>query len=92
MAGWGKTEVGWATNLDGSDAGAGFSLPRLELRSTGRGWICVCRLANGMSLERPGPLSGSVPATKRAAIAQARAALGDRWAAALDALRAPGED
>jgi hypothetical protein len=44
-----------------------------------------------MSLERPGPLSGLVPATKRAAIAQARAALGSHWAGALDALRVPGE-
>jgi hypothetical protein len=78
-------------NLDGSDAGTGFSLPRIELRSTGRGWICVCRLANGMSLERPGPLSGSVPATKRAAIAQARVVLGGPWEAALDALHVPGE-
>jgi hypothetical protein len=90
MAGWTKTEEGWAMNLDGSDAGTGFSLPRLELRSTGRGWICVCRLANGMSLESPGPLSGLVPATKRAAIAQARTALGSHWAATLDALGLAG--
>lgn len=86
MAGWTKTGDGWAVNLDGSDAGSGFSLPRVELRSTGRGWTCVCRLANGMALERPGPLSGSVPETKRAAVAQARTALGGLWKAALDAL------
>ncbi|HSN91603.1 MAG TPA: hypothetical protein VLS93_10270 [Anaeromyxobacteraceae bacterium] len=91
MAGWTKTEDGWAVNLDGSDAGAAFSLPRVELRSTGRGWICVCRLSNGMSVERPGPPAGLVPATKRAAMAQARAALGSPWQAALDALGPAGE-
>jgi hypothetical protein len=90
MAGWTKTADGWAVNLDGSDAGEGVSLPRVELRSTGRGWICVCRLANGVALESPGPPYGSVPESKRAAVARARAALGSGWAAALDALQPAG--
>jgi len=46
---WGRTEYGWAVNLDGTDAASGFALPRVELRSSPRGWLCACHLPDGMS-------------------------------------------
>lgn len=46
---WSRTEQGWAVNLDGTDAARGFALPRVELRSSPRGWVCACHLPDGTS-------------------------------------------
>jgi hypothetical protein len=86
MLAWARTGEGWALNLDGTDAAAEFSFPRLELHSSPRGWLCLCRLANGTS-HRLGPL-GTTPAAKRAALEQARSVLGPPYAGVLDQLLA----
>jgi hypothetical protein len=80
---WARVAGGWAINLDGSDAAATFSLPRLELRESARGWRSVCLLANGTMSERAGDLADSLPAAKAAALAQAGRMLGPAHAAAL---------
>ncbi len=68
---WAKVLGGWALNLDGSDAAATFSLPRLEVRGSVGGWRSVCLHENGTVSERTGSLTDSVPAAKAAALAQA---------------------
>jgi hypothetical protein len=87
MAGWTRTPDGWAVNLDGSDAAAGFSLPRIELHSGSHGWTGVCHLEGGTSRALPIGHTGSVAEARRAAADGAAAALGERWEAALRALR-----
>jgi len=89
MAGWARTEDGFAANLDGSDAAAGFSLPRLELHSGTGGWECRCLLPDGTSVRASG-VPGSVAEAKAALVERARPALGDRYAKALSDLVAPG--
>jgi hypothetical protein len=89
MAAWARTADGFAANLDGSDAAAGFSLPRLELRSGAGGWECSCLLADGTSV-RLGGVHGSIATAKAALVERARAVLGGRWAAALAGLAGPG--
>lgn len=89
MTGWVRTGDGFAANLDGSDAAAGFSLPRLELHSGSGGWECRCLLADGNSVRTTG-ITGSVAEAKAALVARARVALGDRYAKELDLLAAPG--
>ena len=84
MSAWAKVEGGWALNLDGSDAGATFSLPRLELRGSARGWRSVCRLADGTVRERLGDLTDSMPSAKAAALEQAVRLLGPARVAALE--------
>jgi len=69
---WAKVLGGWALNLDGSDAAATFSLPRLEVRGSAQGWRSVCLHANGTVSERPGDVTDSILAAKAAALAQAR--------------------
>jgi hypothetical protein len=54
MSGWAKIASGWAMNLDGSDAAAGFSLPRLEVHPTARGFRTVCLRQDGTRSEWPG--------------------------------------
>jgi hypothetical protein len=76
MSAWAKVAGGWALNLDGSDAAATFSLPRLEVRGSTRGWRSLCLLANGTVSERPGDLADSMPAAKAAALEQAGRMLG----------------
>jgi len=83
MSAWVRVAGGWALNLDGSDAAATFSLPRLELRESAQGWRSVCLLANGTVSERPGDLADSMPAAKAAALAQAGRILGPAHAPAL---------
>jgi len=85
MLDWAKTADGWALNLDGTDAAAGFSFPRLELHSSPRGWECLCLLADGTSRHPRGAM-GSTPSAKRAVIEQARAVLGPPYATVLDEL------
>ncbi len=89
MTGWARTGDGWALNLDGSDSAAGFSLPRLELHASPAGWECVCHLADGTS-RRPRCSASSTSAAKRAALDEARSALGPSYVAVLDALLASG--
>ncbi len=84
---WNRTLDGWAVNLDGSDAATTFALPRIELHSGARGWTCVCRLADGTSREVVVGRASDAAAVKRAGVAQARLALGDRFEERLRALR-----
>lgn len=64
-AAWGRTRSGWALNLDGSDASL-FSLPRLEIEQSPKGWVCRCRLKNGTSHDQLDD-SGSIAVAKRTA-------------------------
>jgi len=60
MSGWAKIASGWAMNLDGSDAAAGFSLPRLEVHPTARGWRTLCLRQDGTRSDRIGRATGTV--------------------------------
>lgn len=60
MSGWAKIASGWAMNLDGSDAAAGFSLPRLEVHPTARGFRTTCLRQDGTRSDRIGRASGTV--------------------------------
>jgi hypothetical protein len=51
---WARIASGWATNLDGSDAAAVFSLPRLEVHPSVRGWRSLCLRQDGTRTDRPG--------------------------------------
>ncbi len=86
MLHWTKTGHGWALNLDGSDAAARFVLPRIELRSTARGWSCVCMLRDGNSREVAIPYTASLPGAKRAACELGRATCGFEYRMALEDL------
>ncbi len=83
MSGWARTTEGWAMNLDGSDGARVFSLPRLELRSSAKGWRSLCFLADGSRREIAGGSADSLMAAKAAAVDQARAVLGPAYATAL---------
>ena len=87
MSGWARTANGWAANLDGSDAAAVFSLPRLEIRASIAGWRSVCLLADGTLRETAESSIGSVLAAKAAALEQAGQILGPAHAPALKLLR-----
>jgi hypothetical protein len=76
MSGWARTADGWAVNLDGSDGGLVFSLPRVELRSSIRGWRAVCFLAGGGRHEWNCASASSLTATKAMAVSQARGLVG----------------
>jgi hypothetical protein len=89
MTGWARTTDGWAVNLDGSNAAAVFSLPRLEVRGSARGWRCLCLLTDGTRHEHLCGSSDSVHAARAAALAQAGRMLGPDHAPALTALRPP---
>jgi len=88
MTCWARTDDGWAFNVDGTDAAAGFSLPRLELHSSAQGWQCLCLLPDGRSHKACGP-TGSIAAAKRTTVEEARAVLGAEYAGALGALLEP---
>ncbi|HVO17752.1 MAG TPA: hypothetical protein VMU15_00755 [Anaeromyxobacter sp.] len=83
---WTRTEDGWAVNLDGTDAAKTFSLPRIELHASPRGWSCVCHLANGTS--RPVPLGHltTAAAALRAGIEGSLLAVGPQYELELRAL------
>ncbi len=83
--GWTKVAGGWAVNLDRSNAAKALSFPRLEIRLSPQGWICRCLLVDGTSHQVRG-LVGSLWAAKRAAVAQARGALGSLHAGVLEEL------
>jgi hypothetical protein len=82
---WAKTPDGWAVNLDGTNASAQFSLPRIELHSGPSGWTCVCHLQDGKSLKVPLGAASSAQTARRAA-AEAMLALGTEYDAPLLAL------
>lgn len=76
MSAWARTTDGWAMNLDGSDGALVFSLPRIELQSSSRGWRCFCFLANGSRREWAcGPVD-SLAAAKALAAEQAQGFIG----------------
>lgn len=85
---WRKTSDGWALNLDGTDASAAFTLPRIELHAGPNGWTCVCHRQNGRFLKLPLGSGGSLEAAKHAA-AEAMLALGTTYDAQLAALLVP---
>lgn len=74
-------------NLDGTNASARFSLPRIELHSGPSGWTCVCHRQNGTSVKLPLGAGPSAAAARHAA-AEAMLALGTSYEAALLALLA----
>jgi hypothetical protein len=87
MMHWVRTEEGWAVNLDGTNAALTFTLPRIELRSSPRGWACVCHLENGTSRLVPLGPSTSAAAAKRAGIeGSLRAVVGTQYEPELRAL------
>ena len=88
MPRWARIADGWAVNLDGSDAAAGVSFPRLELRSGVGGWECACLLPDGTAL-RVAARAGARQEAQRLLAARARDVLGPEWATALDTLE-PG--
>jgi len=72
---WCKTPDGWAVNLDGTDASAEFSLPRIELHTGPSGWTCVCHRQNGTFVKLSLGIGASAEPAKQAA-AEAMLALG----------------
>jgi hypothetical protein len=80
---WCRTTEGWALNVDGTDGALVFSLPRLELRSSSRGWRSLCFLQDGSQREIAAGGADSLMAAKAAAVEQARGILGPAHAAAL---------
>lgn len=73
---WRQTEHGWAVNLDGTDAGQRFTLPRIEIRSSPRGWVCACHLSNGTSRLVPLRDAPSTAEAMRAGIEACLASVG----------------
>jgi hypothetical protein len=69
---WARIAEGWALNLDGADASK-FTLPRLEIEQSPKGWLCRCRLGNGTSHDQLDD-SGSIAVARRTAaqLAQGR--------------------
>jgi hypothetical protein len=76
MIAWARTADGWALNLDGSDASLVFSLPRLELVSSSRGWRSLCFLPDGSRREIPAGSADTLRAAQALAVEQARALVG----------------
>ena len=85
MAGWARTADGWALNVDGTDAAAQFSLPRLELHSSAHGWQGLCLSAHGSSHATRG-VAASIAAAQRMTIEEARGLLGAEYARVLEEL------
>jgi hypothetical protein len=83
---WSRTEHGWAVNLDGTDAANRFALPRVELRSSPRGWVCACHLVDGTSRLVPLGRPGGIAEAMRLAIEGCLGALGGEHEADLRAL------
>ncbi|HET6439253.1 MAG TPA: hypothetical protein VFG59_14385 [Anaeromyxobacter sp.] len=83
---WSQTESGWAVNLDGTNAALQFTLPRIEIRSTPRGWACTCHLGNGTSCLVPLRNAPTVAEAMRAGIEGSLPALGEEHQQELRAL------
>ncbi len=73
---WSRTQDGWAVNLDGTDAARGFSLPRVELRTSERGWVCACHLPDGTSRLVPLGHAAGLAVAMRLAIEGSLGAIG----------------
>ena len=86
---WMRTEHGWAMNLDGTDAAQAFSLPRIELHTSPRGWTCVCHLGNGTSRLVPLANPTTAAAAMRAGMEGSLLAVGAQYEPELRALLAP---
>ena len=86
MIAWMRTENGWAVNLDGSNAAKAFSLPRIEIHSSPRGWACVCHLGNGTSLLVPLGNLTTAAAAMRAGMEGSLLAVGPQYEPGLRAL------
>ena len=89
MISWARTEDGWAVNLDGTDAAFAFSLPRIELHTSPRGWACICHLANGATRTVALDPSTSIAAAMRAAVQDGILALGTGYGPQLRGLLRP---
>jgi hypothetical protein len=76
---WARTDEGWAVNLDGTNAATGFSLPRIEIRSSPRGWACVCHVGDGTSRLVPLGRLTSAAAARRAGIEGSLGAVGPEY-------------
>jgi len=88
---WARISEGWALNLDGTNAALVFSLPRIEVRSSVRGWRSECLLSDGTRSECGVAYQGGVAAAKATALAQAERLLGPADAAVLrQAIHLPG--
>ena len=83
---WSQTDNGWAVNLDGTDAALRFTLPRIEIRSTPRGWTCTCHLGNGASYLVPLRDRPTVAEAMRAGIEGSLPAVGVEYGRDLRAL------
>jgi len=88
---WSQTESGWAVNLDGTNAALQFTLPRIEIRSSPRGWSCACHLSNGTSFLVPLHDAPTAAEAMRAGIEGSLPAVGVEYERELLALlEAPG--
>ena len=83
MISWERISDGWAVNMDGTNAALVFSLPRLEIHSSPRGWRSECLMLDGTRRECGGVYLGGVAAAQATALAQALPMLGGAHAAAL---------
>lgn len=81
---WGRTPRGWALNLDGSNPSQ-FTLPRLEIEQSPKGWLCRCRLRNGTSHDQLDD-SGSIAVAQRTAAQLAQGRVDGANAAVLTAI------
>lgn len=73
-------------NLDGTNAALEFTLPRIEIRSSARGWACACHLANGTSRRVPLGNPPTAAAAMRAGMVASLSAVGAEYEAELRAL------
>ncbi len=83
---WSQTENGWAVNLDGTNAALQFTLPRIEIRSSPRGWACTCHLGNGTSFLVPLRGAPTVAEAMRVGIEGSLPAVGEEYQRELRAL------
>ena len=80
-------------NLDGSNGALAFSLPRVELRSSPRGWRGLCFLADGTCREWDCGSVDSLAAAKAQAADQAQRLIGaPRAAGPIESPAAAGAD
>jgi len=86
MIAWSRIRDGWAVNLDGTDAALVFSLPRIEVRSSPRGWQTECFHEDGTKSGGGPAYPGGSAAAKGSAISEATRLLPAHHAAALKAL------
>jgi hypothetical protein len=69
---WHRIAGGFAMNLDGTDASAVFTLPRVEVRASPKGWRSECLLADGRRGELAPPYLGGAAAAMADAVPRAQ--------------------